>query len=528
MMQIINNIPIWALLYYLFRSGHVDEAVDFTVNNENYFQKIERAFPTYLRAYARSEKSELPRELAERLQSEFNHHMRNYDPKSDDPYKYSLYKLLGRCELSRKHIPEVLRVTEDWMWAQLMLVRDSVAAAGDVFGGASATTERYTLDELRNILVHLGARHFNSRGTNPMVYFQILLLSGQYERAVHYVYKLQPVDAVHFAIALTYYGLLRPALDSSALDADLLILNSKSQLPEINFARLVGYYTRDFRRTDTAFAFDYLALLCLNGDLKGGEEYLKMCHESLRELALETREFTVLLGDIREDGARSPGIIEQKMALIKIVDEKQFLRTITEQAAEQADQDGRVSDAILLYHLSEEYDTVLVIINKTLGESLAVVDLSSSEESVLGGVSMSLAGKESPIQLARNVISVYESNAEIIRKLSPRNREACAMLLRIMDARRAFESGQWETCLGHVTAMQVLPLELESDTGAIRRRAQRFSELDENVARNVPMLLVIAMECCVQITREIDGNMYGDATRSKVSDYILFGSIEWA
>ncbi|KAK7204458.1 Nup93/Nic96-domain-containing protein [Myxozyma melibiosi] len=543
-LEIINNVPIWALLYYLIRSGLVEEAVQYTIENDNYFQKIERTFPTYLKAYARSEDNELPRELAERLQSEFNHHIRNYDPKSDDPFKYSLYKLLGRCELNRKHIPEVLRVTEDWMWAQLMLVRDSVAAAGDVFGAGNSASavggasERYNLEDLQNMLVQLGARHFNSRGTNPMLYFQLLLLSGQYERAVHYVYKLQPVDAVHFAIALTYYGLLRPALEeSAAFDADLLILNSKSQQPEINFARLIGYYTRDFRRTDASYAFDYLALLCLNGDLRGSEDssvagrnkkrsaieeetpYLRLCHEAIREMVLETREFAVLLGDIRADGAREAGIIEQKMALINIEDEEHFLRTITEQAAEQADQDGRVTDAILLYHLSEEYDRVLSIINKTLGESLAIADLGTTseggDENALGGVSMSLAGKENPVQLAREVISVYESNGEIVRKLSPRNREACGMLLQIMDARRAYESGQWETCLGYISGMRVLPLELDNDTGGIRRRAQKFSELNENVARNVPMLLVIAMECCVRITREMDSSAFGDATRSK-------------
>ncbi|KAK9433666.1 Nup93/Nic96-domain-containing protein [Lipomyces doorenjongii] len=513
-LQIVNNVPIWALIFYLFRSGHLQEALDYTVQNEGYFQKIERTFPIYLKAYVKSgDERRLPGDLAERLQAEFNHHIRVYDPKTDDPYKYALYKLIGRCELNRKNIPEVLLIAEDWMWAQLMMTQDSPSATTDVFGVSPA--ERYTLSDLQNMLVQFGARHFNPRGNNPGVYFQVLLLSGQYERAIHYIYKYHPVDAVHFAIGLTYYGLLRVSADTASLDADLLTVDAQGR-PEINFARLVGYYTRDFRRTDPEIAVDYLSLICLCGDLKIGDkgaQYLRLCHESLRELVLETRDFAVLLGDVRADGTRVPGIIERKMELIKISDEQQYLRTITEQAAEQADQDGRTPDAVLLYHLSEEFDVVVAIINKTLGESLAIADLSSDE--VGAGVSLSLAAAEDPVQLARNMMAVYSNNGEILRKVTPKNREACAMLLHIVEARRAFEDGKWEQCLECVANVNVLPMELTNDTGSIRRRAQQFGGLDESVARNVPMLLVMAMESFVRITREMDASAYGDATRSK-------------
>ncbi|KAK9241385.1 Nup93/Nic96-domain-containing protein [Lipomyces kononenkoae] len=513
-LQIVNNVPIWALIFYLFRSGHLQEALDYTLQNEGYFQKIERTFPIYLKAYVKSEdERRLPGDLAERLQAEFNHHIRVYDPKTDDPYKYALYKLIGRCELNRKNVPEVLLVTEDWMWAQLMMIQDTASATTDVFGVSPA--ERYTLLDLRNMLVQLGARHFNPRGSNPGVYFQVLLLSGQYERAIHYIYKYHSVDAVHFAIALAYYGLLRVSAEASSLDSDLLTVDAQGR-PEIDYARLVGYYTRDFRRKDPQIAVDYLSLICLCGDLKVGDkggQYLRLCHESLRELVLETRDFASLLGDVRADGTRVPGIIEQKMELIKISNEQEYLRTITEQAAEQADQDGRTADAVLLYHLSEEYDVVVVIINKTLGESLAIADLSSDE--VGAGVSMSLAAAEDPVQLARNMMSVYTNNGEILRKVTPKNREACAMLLHIVDARRAYEAGRWEECLQFVESVNVLPMELTNNTGSIRRRAQQFGGLDESVARNVPMLLVLAMDSFVRITRDMDASAYGDATRNK-------------
>ncbi|KAK9450497.1 Nup93/Nic96-domain-containing protein [Limtongia smithiae] len=523
-LQVVNNLPIWALIYYLLRSGHMEEAVAFTTQYEGFFQKIERSFPMYLKAYANSgDERKLPRELTERLHTEFNNHIRMFNTKTDDPYKYALYKLLGRCDLARKTFPDVLLVAEDWMWAQLMLVQEpSSVLSTEIFGTPSS--EQYTLEDLRTKLVQLGARHFNPRGSSPMLYVQMLLLSGQYERAMHTLYQTQPVDATHFAIALAYYGLLNVSTEgASAADSQLLTLGLKN-VPEIDFARLVGYYTRDFRATDPEIAFDYLALLCLNADLKVGDKgkkYREMCHEAMREMVLETAEFATLLGDIRADGMREKGVIERKMKLIEITNETEFLHTITEQAALQADQDGRTADAVLLYHLSEQYDVVVGIINKTLGETLAVSDLSLGEAGATGGsggISMSLAGKEDPVELAQGVMAMYSNDGEILRKVSSRNRAACGMLLNIMSARRAYDEGQWEQCLSFVAAVNVLPLEQQpagSDTGSIRRRAQQFGELDESVARNVPMMLLMTMECCVRITREMDASAYGDATRSK-------------
>ncbi|KAK9471217.1 Nup93/Nic96-domain-containing protein [Dipodascopsis tothii] len=534
-LEIVNDAPVWAMLYYLFRSGHVRDAVDYLGQNEGSFQKVERSFPTYLRAYAKSYSDDdgtyagLSRDLAERLLAEFNHHIRLFDPKTDDPYKFALYKLIGRCELSRKNMPEVITQIEDWMWAQLVLVHEG-APSNDVFGSSGAS-DKYTLLDLQRMLVNFGARHFNPRGNNPVSYFLMLLLSGQYERAVHYLYKFYPVDAVHYAIALVYYGCLRVSsvdLDAVAAEIDLLTVDDWNRRPEINFARLVGYYTRGFRRTDPEVAVDYLVLICLNGDLGAadgkkptkGQCQLKLCHEALRELVLETREFAVLLGDVGSDGSRAPGVIESKMELILLENEHEYLHTITQQAAVQADEDGRTADAVLLYHLAEKYDVVIAIINKTLGESLAVLDLNADEyadDFAAGakGVSFSLAAAEDPVRLATNTMRVYTNNPEILQSISAENREVCTMLLQIVEARRAFEAARYEDCLAEIAKVNVVPLEAGNDTGSIRRRAQQFGTLNESVARNVPALLVMAMECCVRVTREISKSAFGDASRTQ-------------
>lgn len=511
-LEIVNNTPVWALLYYMIRTGHLQEALDYTLQMEKSFQKIERSFPGYLKAFVNGKDNRLPRETLERLHTEFNQHIRFFDENSD-PYKYALYKIIGRCELSRKAFPEVVATAEDWLWVHLMLTRE-----GDIEG--NPLHEKYSLLDLQQMVIQFGAKHFNPNRNNPGLYFQVLLLSGLFEWAVHYVYSFSQVDAVHFAIALTYYGLLRPIDDVKKADAELLTLD-QSENPQLNFARLVGFYTREFRRSDPNDAVDYLVLICLNGDLDNGrgEEHLKLCHEALKDLVLETREFSRLLGDIRADGTRQPGAIEDRMQLIHLQNEKEYLHAITEQAALKADEDGRTADAILLYQLSEEYDTVVSIINKSLGEALSVVDLGQPMSSLPEGVPLMLSATEDPAQLARNMMKVYTGNPAVLSKVSRRNRETCEALLQIVNARDAFANKQWDLCIRETEATGILSLSPQADVGTVRRRAQQFSGLHESIARNVPSLLVMVMQCCVNIGQSLNDSEYSNAGRAnKIAD----------
>jgi nuclear pore complex protein Nup93 len=256
---------------------------------------------------------------------------------------------------------------------------------------------------------------------------------------------------VHFAIALTYYGLLRPT--ENPIVQELLTLGTNGE-KQINFPRMIGYYTSDFRTPNAEEAVDYLSLICLNGDLPppSGPAQLKICHETLRELVLETREFTKLLGDVHRDGTRQKGAIEKRMKLIKLSDQSEFLRTITEQAAVQADDDGRAADAVLLYHLAEDYDTVVQILNKNLSGHIALDGATPFQgleaSSVPSSSSVSLASVDDPVRLAHNMLTMYHNNPNIMRKINVRNREACGVLLQIAEAKNLYEQGQWEACLG--------------------------------------------------------------------------------
>lgn len=214
---------------------------------------------------------------------------------------------------------------------------------------------------------------------------------------------------------------------------------------------------------------DYLALIFLNSDIPGtlGRSQASLCHEALRELVLETREFSRLLGDIRSDGTRIKGDIEQRLPLIGLADQEEFLRAVTIQAACVADDNGRISDAVLLYHLAEDYDNVITIINRTLSEAVGVeigqeqmrlqplkprtltpaINNSLQQQQPPPGSSLSLTSVDDPAVLARNMISLYNANALYYQKILPVNRDSCGILLRLSEVKTKVMAGQWAEAL---------------------------------------------------------------------------------
>jgi len=234
----------------------------------------------------------------------------------------------------------------------------------------------------------------------------------------------------------------------------------EEQQAKINFARLLGYYTQDFRKTNSEEAVDYIALINLNSSLAPplGDTQRELCHEALRELVLETRDFARLVGDARNDGTRQKGAIELRSKIVGLGDEDDFLRTITSQAAMQADEDDRVSDAVLLYHLAEDYDTVVALVGKSLSESLASTEatevyaganpsLGLNAQGLPMNQSISLTSVEDPAELARNIISTYSKTSSIYAKVSKANWEALGVLVNIAEAKKLYNEGRVEQCL---------------------------------------------------------------------------------
>ena len=335
------------------------------------------------------------------------------------------------------------------------------------------------------------------------------------------------------------------------------------QLPQLHFGLMIGYYTAPFRTARPLYAVDYLTLIALNADLDGeaGKQQAQLCYEAMRELVLETREFAALLGDVSGDGKVVTGAIQQRAALLKLEDEEQFLRVVTMQAAGMAEEAGRVTDAVLLFHLAEQYDAVLSICNRAVSESISLElgqgpmrleplkpapqqqqngTLSKKDQSA----SLSLTSVEDPEQLARAMAHLYEQDAMVFRQIKEQNREACQALVKISHAKRTIEQGRWSEGLEIIMTTKILPLSLNPNAfpipsaqptstalsrvtsppafststqnlSLIRDRASLLQTLPSALAHTVPALLLMTLTALSRWREEIQSSPFseGDATR---------------
>jgi nuclear pore complex protein Nup93 len=458
-LQQLGDDYVWALIYYLLRTGHVSEARQYVEDNAHAFRAIDRNFAGYIRAYDDSPDRVLTSDLQGRINSEYNQRLRIAPENSIDPYRMACLKIIGRCDLGKRALEGGLRQNvEDFTWLQLVLARELNRVD-------SMASEVYDLVKAQETVRQVGYRHFAKGGAEigssfgAFVFMQVAM--GMFEEAVSYLYTYSYVDGVHLAIALDFYGLLRVS-DPNAGTEDLLSTTTKGQF-QISFGPMVGLYTRDFRAANVTAAVDYLTLICLNHDIlgQGGRNQVMLCHEALRELVLESREFTVLLGDMQDDGQRIKGAIEQRMKLICLDEADDFMRTITMQAASVADDNGRVTDAVLLYHLAGEYDNVMVTINRAVSEAVAVplgqekmkiqpVKARPEDDPQTAKVQdthSSLASIEDPIELGQKMNRLYMMHVMYRSKLKQSNIDACGVLLMMATAKQLVEESRWTDAL---------------------------------------------------------------------------------
>ncbi|PYI12106.1 NIC-domain-containing protein [Aspergillus sclerotiicarbonarius CBS 121057] len=530
-LQMVGQDYCWILIFYLLRCGFVTEAAEY-VSQDPGFRSLDHKFVTYMTTYAQNRR--LPRDLQQKINGEYQQRSRNAPDNTVDPYRMACYKIIGRCELSRRRLEGVNQSVEDWMWLQFSLAREDDRAeevAGDVFG----------LEDIQTDITEIGQRVFGKGQEGPGGYgtfFLLQVLGGMFEQAVSYLGSYAPITAVHFAIALAYYGLLRVS-DFYTSGEEILSFSVK-QYPQINFGYLITQYTREFRTGYVEAAIDYFTLLCLNADLPGslGRSQASVCHEALREFILETRDFAKLLGDIRSDGSRIKGLIEQRMNLIKLVDQDEFLKTITVQAAAIADDKGLITDAVLLYHLAEDYDRVIDIINRALSDAVAVelggpaLKLQplrprtdprehAPETPLEPGSSLSLTTVDDPVILAKNMIGLYNANAMYYQRIRQVNRDACGLLLRMMEAKVEVEAAKWTPALDAINDLNILPLRARGSVPYIRSAAQTFSSFPPIISHNVGHVIMWSITCIGHERERLSSGAYENEIRQGLADELL-------
>ncbi|KAG0211674.1 Nup93/Nic96-domain-containing protein [Mortierella sp. GBAus27b] len=494
-LEISNGQALWAQIYYLLRTGHGQEALALASENEGNFAPADRQFITYLATYLESEDRTLPATTQERILSDFNQRIR-YSSDTVDPYKLTLYKIIGRCELNKRSTP-VVGALEDFIWLQLSMIRETT--------NDTMPQDKYDLADFQALVLKYGPNYFNPNNNNPLQYFQVLVYSQQFERAIHFLSssKAYTLETVHMAIALTYYGLLRIPAVHRVSDPNPFSTSKDAQGNEVshfNFTQLIHYQARIIAEHYPGEALTYLYQICLNTDLTPAinQEQISLCHSYIQELVLQAKDYSSLLGTTKH-GIKTPGAIEKYLPLIKVQNIGQFVKDITIAAAKSKSQEGRVEDAILLYSIAEAYNQVVELLNRQLAEVISNPGLQGTGES---GINTSAI---------KRLINEYVSDPKVNQQIAPRNLETCGILLKLVEFTELYDRAKYEAAISVIEELDLIPL--EADMSIIAKKADQFQGLDECVARNFPDVLLKTMESLYKLYHNFKMSPYDEAGR---------------
>ncbi|KAF8931015.1 hypothetical protein BGZ58_007898 [Dissophora ornata] len=494
-LEIVDNQAVWAQIYYLLRSGHGKEACDFANENRPSLAPADQPFVDFLKAYVASEDRSLPQTMQDRLLVDFNQRIR-YSSDTVDPYKLTLYKIVGRCEPNKRTTP-VVGALEDFIWLQLALMRET---RSDM-----TSQDKYDLADFQALVLKYGPNYFNPNNNNPLQYFQVLIHSQQFERAIHYLWSFKSfnLETVHMSIALTYYGLLRIPAMHRVSDPNPFSTTTDSQGHELacyNFTQLIHYQARVMAEQYPTEALRYLYQICLNADLTQAinEEQKALCRSYIQELVLHAKDYSSLLGRT-DQGIKIPGAIEKYLPLIKIDSSNQFVKSITMEAAKSKAKEGRVEDAIQLYSIAEAYNQVVELFNRQLAEVISNPGLQGNGES---GVN---------IASIRRVTNEYKNNPAMNQQIFPRNLETCEILLKLVEFTELYNRSRFEAALNLIKDLDLIPF--DSDVTTITKKADQFQGLDECVARNFPDVLLKTMDSLYKMYQNLKASPYDEAGR---------------
>ncbi|KAG2214436.1 hypothetical protein INT47_000992, partial [Mucor saturninus] len=476
--EIVDAFPVWVFIYILIRCGHLDIAAKYVESNAEKFAS-ERRFVEYFKEYVKADHHCVSKDTQESILADY--HKFGYGSTKVDPYKLIIYKIIGRCELHKKSFPDVIKTTEDYIWLQLMLVREVTATEKNHF-------ERYRLCDLQREITNLGNEYFDRHEPNPYIFFKILLLTHQFEESIDHLHKQRRLrlEAVHFAIPLFYCGLLKvPPMDK--IQTNQILITLENNVKTLNFPRLIYQYVKVYLLERPKEALHYLALLSLYSPKKGypNNDMVNLARTYVCKFTAESKDFKIILGSSGQE--RASGFADELKDLLYISSENEFNAKIIEPIAEKWAQTGRCIDAVYAYSLSRDYTMMVDILAKELSDALQ-----KPQSYRITDPKLSQLSNKEIIDFSIKTMNQYESNEYISSLIDDTRKATIRTLIQALLFRVAYEEGRYETALQHIQQADIIPL--EGDSNQLQLYAYRFSGLDENVKKNIPELLLNVMD----------------------------------
>lgn len=333
-----EGLPFWPLVYYLIRCGDLESVVRVLEKN-----------------------NQDPELLGVFITIKNNHNYINLNDQgfassvawdSNDPFKRIIYSLVAAVEISNKH-SDVIKTADDYLWLKLCQVRNN--------------QDKLTYPALQTMIYDEYKDQFSE--VQPMSYFQLLFLTGQFESAIEFIFRHPKLrsHAIHVAIVLNELGLLYLPDD---FDQPILF-KDKNQIARLNLARLMKIYCAKFENQDLKMAMNYY--YCLRRIKSNGRTLFVLY---VAGLAIETDEYDKVFGYLKPDGKKQNGILDSFMVsdLVKM----DIIRTTALLVEEKCD----LEVSAKLYELVSQYDKVLELANIMLSRVLQPDTFSSFDKSL--------------------------------------------------------------------------------------------------------------------------------------------------
>ncbi|XP_050670495.1 nuclear pore complex protein Nup93-like [Leptidea sinapis] len=424
---VVDDRPLWPMVYYCLRSGDAGAALHCLRKAGREHEEFIAALEEHMR---NPEKA-----LSEKLQTAVNFQYRIQVRNSTDPYKRAVYCVIGCCDVSDEHA-EVAKTADDYLWLKLSIIKTRL-------GNESETFSYSDLQKL--ILEEYGETHYHAY-EKPLVYFQVLTLTGQFEPAIEFLSRIPryQVHGVHMALALHDMFLLGTPRN---VQAPLLSVDTDDPIPlrRLNLARLLLLYVRKFELTDPVDALHYYFFLRNLKDPSGKNLFMCCC----TDLALESRDYEMLFGRVDSvTGIRSTGLLDQFNS--PQIDSK----VIALNVAEQLENKGLFEDAITVYDIAGKLERVLELFCVLLAQVVA---------GGAGGVRARLAPLAEHV--ARRVGGAHADHAPAPLV------DAFTKLCRLLTFFDHYHAGNHEAALEALRECELVPLsagELEARVAATR------------------------------------------------------------
>ncbi|XP_052817034.1 nuclear pore complex protein Nup93-like [Mya arenaria] len=439
----VEGHPTWAMIFYCLRCGDLKAAQSVVTKAGHQLGD----FPTFLQEYLTNPGHRLSPSSETKIQLQY----RRVVKQCPDPFKRAVFCIIGQCDYQEDHT-DIADKIDDYLWLKLCQIQADGEDKADTL----------TLQKLQTMLYEdYGESHFNGY-QQPFLYFQVLLLTAQFEAAIEFMSRIERLrcHAVHVAIVLYSLNLLQCSQNTQA---QLLSKDPGDPIPQrrLNFARLIMMYTRKFEETDPREALQYFYFL---RELRTSQnENLFMTCVS--ELVQETKEYEMLLGQLLKDGSRKPGAIDKFQV---------ETQRIIEKVANDTENKGSFEDAVKLYDLAKKPEKVLELLNKLLSQ---VVSQTPSNQS----------SRDRLKNLAVGVAERYRSGgvAESVRSSS----NSFYLILDLVTFFDLYHSGQMEDALEIIRQLHLLPL----TTDAVEHKVNTFRNYTEEVRRCLPDVLLATM-----------------------------------